>query len=387
MKKNHNQKNSENKVSGRKNVKFPALESIEWLPASSVQNDKIGLCFSGGGAKGAYEIGVWQALEELNLAKNVEAVSGTSVGALNAALFVNVSQKDAANLWKEKIGYLEVLTPDIKKWTFSAIGIARFAADIMKIYKSLEKNHAPNLPAVRTSVLDGFKTATHPSINILMGLEELGIQAFKDDVALQGIFSRDALRNIILETTNLENFTSSKIKTYAVAVRKKGFVKKTKSDKACYFLLNEQKNMQNICDILLASSAIPIAFDSQTIGADAIENGRPVGAKHQYYDGGFTYFGGRNTPVKPLLSDESIKTIIIVHLDCDEKFYGKYLIADRAYKDGYLEKLSKRKIIEIIPSLPLGNFFTGTLNFFSKNIDKLIELGYEDAKKVLSQCL
>ena len=34
---------------------------------------------SGGGAKGTYEIGVWQALQEVGIASNITAISGTSV--------------------------------------------------------------------------------------------------------------------------------------------------------------------------------------------------------------------------------------------------------------------------------------------------------------------
>jgi len=49
--------------------------------------NKIGLAFVGGGGKGAYQIGVWKALCETGLDKQVQAVSGTSVGALNAAMF------------------------------------------------------------------------------------------------------------------------------------------------------------------------------------------------------------------------------------------------------------------------------------------------------------
>lgn len=38
------------------------------------------LVFGGGGSKGAYEIGVWKALDELGL--HFDAVCGTSIGAL-----------------------------------------------------------------------------------------------------------------------------------------------------------------------------------------------------------------------------------------------------------------------------------------------------------------
>ena len=48
---------------------------------------RIGLVLEGGGGKGSYQIGVWKAIRELGLEKKIVAVSGTSVGALNAALF------------------------------------------------------------------------------------------------------------------------------------------------------------------------------------------------------------------------------------------------------------------------------------------------------------
>ncbi len=48
---------------------------------------KVGLVLSGGGGKGAYEIGVWEAIKELNIDKYIKVVSGTSIGAINAALF------------------------------------------------------------------------------------------------------------------------------------------------------------------------------------------------------------------------------------------------------------------------------------------------------------
>ena len=42
------------------------------------------LVLEGGGAKGAYQIGAWKALKEAGV--KINAVAGTSVGALNGAL-------------------------------------------------------------------------------------------------------------------------------------------------------------------------------------------------------------------------------------------------------------------------------------------------------------
>lgn len=62
---------------------------------------KIGLVLSGGGGKGAYELGVWKALKELKIDKYIEVFSGTSIGAFNAILFAQDSLEKAEALWEE----------------------------------------------------------------------------------------------------------------------------------------------------------------------------------------------------------------------------------------------------------------------------------------------
>ena len=57
------------------------------------------IALEGGGAKGAYEIGVWQTLEEAGVKYN--AVSGTSVGALNGALMVMRDLPRAISCWSD----------------------------------------------------------------------------------------------------------------------------------------------------------------------------------------------------------------------------------------------------------------------------------------------
>lgn len=59
----------------------------------------IGLVFSGGGSRGAYQIGVWKALQELGIANRISAVAGTSVGAINGAAFVQNDLDLALELW------------------------------------------------------------------------------------------------------------------------------------------------------------------------------------------------------------------------------------------------------------------------------------------------
>ena len=63
-------------------------------------NTKVGLALGGGGAKGVAHIGVLKALEEANV--KVDYVSGTSVGAMVAAMYAfNVSVDTLANIARD----------------------------------------------------------------------------------------------------------------------------------------------------------------------------------------------------------------------------------------------------------------------------------------------
>lgn len=57
------------------------------------------IALEGGGARGAYQVGVWRALEEAGIRYN--AVSGTSVGALNGAMMAMRDLPNAEKLWRD----------------------------------------------------------------------------------------------------------------------------------------------------------------------------------------------------------------------------------------------------------------------------------------------
>ena len=75
--------------------------------------DSIGLVLSGGGAKGAFQAGVWKAMNELGLAERVRVISGTSVGALNAAAFAAIRDPETiCRFWRKHVE--EVATPNLR---------------------------------------------------------------------------------------------------------------------------------------------------------------------------------------------------------------------------------------------------------------------------------
>ncbi|MDF2537885.1 MAG: Patatin [Herbinix sp.] len=70
---------------------------------------EYGIVLEGGGAKGAYQIGVWKAFLECGV--KIKGVSGVSVGALNGALICMGNYEKAVGVWKN-ISYSRIMKVD-----------------------------------------------------------------------------------------------------------------------------------------------------------------------------------------------------------------------------------------------------------------------------------
>ncbi len=59
---------------------------------------KYGLVLAGGGAKGAYQMGAWKALREMNI--GFDAIAGVSIGSINGALIAQGDFDRAMEMWE-----------------------------------------------------------------------------------------------------------------------------------------------------------------------------------------------------------------------------------------------------------------------------------------------
>lgn len=105
-----------------------------------------GLVLSGGGAKGAYEIGVWQAMKELQMENWIGGISGASIGSLNATLFIGSDYEHAAKAWSE-VDPLTVFDIDLelidgREGTFSRDGLL----DLIHRYIDMDKLKRSDIP-------------------------------------------------------------------------------------------------------------------------------------------------------------------------------------------------------------------------------------------------
>lgn len=74
--------------------------------------NKYGLALAGGGAKGAYQFGVWTALRELGI--EIQGIVGTSIGALNGAAIIQGDYDALYELWHNlKASYILNISDEI----------------------------------------------------------------------------------------------------------------------------------------------------------------------------------------------------------------------------------------------------------------------------------
>ena len=184
---------------------------------------KIGLVLAGGGARGAYQIGVWKALRKLDIDKYINSISGTSIGGLNAMLFSQGNLELAEEVW---------LNIDIEKI---------FPTDHKDLLaKSL-------LLAIGSKNLNLIKKYIPKAIN-------------------GGDIARDGLIEIVDKYLDFDKIRNNNKTCYAACSEIPKLEPK-------YFKINNYSN-EDIKKILLATSALPMIYESEHIeGKNYLDGG------------------------------------------------------------------------------------------------------------------
>ena len=293
--------------------------------------NNFGFVFTGGGAKGAWQLGVWKAFEERGY--RAKAVSGTSVGALNACLYAQGDYEEALRAWKE-IDRWRMLRPDLFNIVMKGMKVSRARQTVGMLLKS-----SPISPIAALLDLHGLSS--------------------KED----GACSQDGLRELIEKHLNL-NKRNFWLPLYVC-------VHDIENSCPKYFPIYPQDDWspKELANILLASSAIPVIYSSVTIrGKEYNDGGGGVMTFLFDYDS-CEYDNAPKAPLQKL----SLDFIIIMELD-----YNKHYDTIQKTRQGFF-------VAQIIPSKPLGDFVDGTMNFDKDFVEELVDLGYKDGAKWLKE--
>lgn len=311
---------------------------------------KIGLVFAGGGGKGAYQVGVWKALKSFGIDKHISAISGTSIGALNAMLFFQDKYSAAEDIW---------------------------------INISQEKM----LPIDEKLILRNMFCLSVSRNNLQSVLE------WEERLKEYGTVSRDGLNELIDEYIDYEAIKKIDKECYICCAE-------VPDIKAHYFNIKDFDN-SSLRTLLHATSAIPLVFERECIDEKFYMDGGLIDnvPVKPLYDSGcniifVVYFNKRNRIDKSLYPGAKIIELI------PSKDLGGWLrgtlnfsrhdAIDRVlegYKDGVV--LLSEIFKEYDESLDIGEFIEEKYELIQMKLEELLvqKQSLEDELKKLKQLM
>lgn len=327
------------------------------MPVTQVK-PVVGLVLSGGGAKGAYQVGVLKALAELDI--GVHAVSGASIGALNGLVVATspTLAKAAATLeeeWSALIGASPI------EFRVDLHNLLVKAAE----YMTIPSGAAPGSAFKWTGTA---ATLTGRSVllgGLFMGLRKAGIMegSWADPQEIEATVGRH------LTDTALDNglpfyvslFESGRGLQDRLHLLQKLLGTGTKPSEVMHV---QSLSAADRRAAVLASAAIPLILPARTI------QGR------RFVDGGMggDHVTQGNTPAEPLVTQAGCTHLIVTHL-----FDGSTWRRD-GFDATVLEIRPRRSTQRHEGVFGMAGDFLDMLNF-TDAIPAWIEQGYEDTMR------
>lgn len=312
---------------------------------------KVGLVLSGGGAKGAYQVGVLKALVERDIP--VHVVSGASIGALNAAVIAS--------------------SPNL------AEGVRRLEHIWRELAHNAPLQHSPPnyLRLLVALGLQGGLLLTHLNSLVMLAHQlNIGISTSVMGYASgEGIFS-DAPLKALLDQYIDDKALMQGMPLYVSVFRQQHTLFSLAQTLLAEFNLSESrpsefvhlqavKSPEERKQFLMASAAIPVVFAPQTINDT------------RYVDGGL---GGwrksqGNTPIDPLLQQQC-DLVIVTHLS-DGSLWSRHDFPDTTLIEVRPQTLIAR-------NTGLGGGIKDLLDFGASQVDSWIAQGYQDTHSCLA---
>ncbi len=259
-----------------------------------------GLVLAGGGGKGIYQVGIMKSLAEAGLLDDIVAVSGTSIGGVNAVLFAEGLAEGGI---KRAIQQMEEAWEDMD---FSVL----FNVDTESI-KAGDNHFSRNKTE---QLIDKY----------------LNYSLFENESTISTFVAASKCPDTV---TTTEHVTEEEMRLFLTTSPEITYKEYT----AEYFKLNEL-SAETIKGAILATTALPVIYN-------------PVNIQGKLYiDGG----PKDNIPIKPLY-DMGIRKFIVIELNKESGLIKTSEDKISGFEDA--------EIIDITSSVDLGKLLSGTLNF------------------------
>ena len=217
---------------------------------------QIVLVLQGGGALGAYQVGVYDALHDAGI--EPDWVIGTSIGAINAALIAGNARDERIDRLNEFWSHVE--SPATLAGPLDWLGIGNFVANMTTVMHGIPAFFEPNLAALR-----GARAS--------VGVEQAAY------------YSTEPLRRTLGELVDFDSLRRSGTRLTVGAVN-------ASSGAMRYF---DSAKETIAVEHVMASGALPPAFPAVRIDG------------HPYWDGGIY----SNTPIEAVLDDNPRRDSLI----------------------------------------------------------------------------
>ena len=156
---------------------------------------KLGLVLSGGGSKGAYEIGVYKALKKLH--KNIDIVTGTSIGAINGLFIVQKDLRGALKLWKN-ISFKTIYDED----SFPIMEDEKLSKIYMQYAKSFINEGGLDIYKMKSLFDKSFKPYKFYNSNIDYGLVTYNISQNKPVLKIKEELPKENIKDYVLASAS-----------------------------------------------------------------------------------------------------------------------------------------------------------------------------------------
>lgn len=294
-------------------------------------NRSYGLVFEGGGAKGAYEIGVWKALNELGV--RVTAVVGTSVGALNGVLFAQGDFEEGMRIW-ENIKYSTVL--NVEDEVMEKMAAAKWSQlsfqEASKQFREIIRNRGLDITPLKALLDEMIDEEVLRSSDIDFGLATFNLSDFKPIEVMIEDIEPGKVAGYLLASAYLPVFRSERI--FGKIFLDGGF------SNAVPTSMLVERGYKDIIEVRLQGLGIERRYDEEEVNLVRIAAREDLGRLLEFDH------------------DKARKNIALGYLDAMKVFMGlegeSYYIQSEQKEAYYLKqfiRISKRKVYSALTNI------------------------------------